>query len=696
MDTKRMIVGMALALALLLGWHFFVYELAKRNNWELNPAPAPTSQPAAIAPTATATPTVVPGIATSQSVEAPVAPKAVTVLGSGEIRDLVLGSTARNDTQYAIGLEVSNRGAAITKATLNRFKREPVGDENPKKVTEPFVFQQPQRAAGHAALATRAIIIGGQRIDLEGQTWRVEKNDRRQAELSLDVTGNDKVPLVRLRKVFEVPSRLTADGKDVTPQGGYEVLVRQTVENLSSSLIKVQIEFNGPTAPPRETDRGADLQVIAGYATGLSTKYPTIEPLNYAVGSFKAGESKDIAKNPSGKDTPFVWAGLSSTYFNALVLPISSDGKPLNQIQSVKADLLNAQDPPLDHVAGLVFTTSELAIPPAASKDADLRVFLGPKSREVLKDDYYSAFPRMYAVTLAVTGGCSWCTFQFLIDALVWLLDIFHVVLRDWGLSIIALVILVRGLLHPITKRSTMNMAKMGKLGPEMERLKKKYGDNKEELNRAMMQFYKEHGATPIMGCLPMFLQMPIWIALWSSLQSTFELRQAPFLWGMTWISDLAKPDHLFYFPSHAINLMVFQVDALNLLPLLMGVVFFLQQKYTPKPAAATPEQEQQQKMMQWMTLLFPLMLYNGPSGLNLYILTSTTIGIIESKRIRDHITAKEAADGAKGPVIIDVQASRVSSSRSDRPAGGLAGLLGKAQQWAEDVRKTKDGRKKK
>src|SRR5205085_131573 len=123
------------------------------------------------------------------------------------------------------------------------------------------------------------------------------------------------------------------------------------------------------------------------------------------------------------------------------------------------------------------------------------------------------------------------CAFGWMIDLLYGLLFFFHAITRDWGLAIIGLVILVRLLLHPITKRSTISMQKMGKMGPEVERLKKKYGDNKDELNKAMMQVYKEQGVGPFLGCLPMFLQMPIWIALYTSLQNTFELRQAPFLW---------------------------------------------------------------------------------------------------------------------------------------------------------------------
>src|SRR6185503_4779050 len=174
-------------------------------------------------------------------------------------------------------------------------------------------------------------------------------------------------------------------------------------------------------------------------------------------------------------------------------------------------------------------------------------------------------------------------------------------------------------------------------MGPELEKIKKKYADNKEELARAQMAFYKEQGMTPVLGCLPMFLQMPIWIALWSSLQSTFELRHAPFLWGFTWIDDLAKPDKLVSWSPIAVPLPLcgtVHIGAINLLPILLAGVFYLQTKYfTPKPPSMTPEQEQQQKMMTWMTtLLFPVMLYNGPSGLNLYIFASTLFGIIESK----------------------------------------------------------------
>ncbi|HLL90291.1 MAG TPA: YidC/Oxa1 family membrane protein insertase, partial [Tepidisphaeraceae bacterium] len=284
------------------------------------------------------------------------------------------------------------------------------------------------------------------------------------------------------------------------------------------------------------------------------------------------------------------------------------------------------------------------------------------------------------------------------------------VVLRDWGLAIIALVFVVRALLHPITKKSQVNMVKMQKMAPEIERLKKKYGDDKEGLNQAMMQFYKEQGPSQVLGCLPMFLQMPIWIALYSSLQSTFEMRQSPFLrFGdvhLTWIKDLAHPDRLFAFQPIALPF-GFHVDALNVLPILMGVVFYLQMKLQPKPATMTPEQEQQQKMMMWMMpFIFPLVMYNGPAGLNLYILTSTTLGIIENKIIRKHIREQDEREKGMGPVIVDAPVRRRGGGggesggspahRPDAPSGGLGGWLARMQQKAEELQREAARRKRK
>jgi YidC/Oxa1 family membrane protein insertase len=210
-------------------------------------------------------------------------------------------------------------------------------------------------------------------------------------------------------------------------------------------------------------------------------------------------------------------------------------------------------------------------------------------------------------------------------------------------------------------------MSKFSKLAPKIEELKKKYANNKAELNKQMMLLYREQGASPITGMLPMMVQMPIWIALYSAIYASIELRGAAFL--PVWITDLSAPDALFRFK--AVTLPLFgKLDSLNLLPILMGVAFYLQQKLMPKQAAASanPQVAQQQKMMMIMLpLLFPLMLYKAPSGLNLYIMASTFAGVIEQYVIRKHIREKEEAE-SKGLVAVTSKTGGKVKKKKPKP----------------------------
>ena len=252
-------------------------------------------------------------------------------------------------------------------------------------------------------------------------------------------------------------------------------------------------------------------------------------------------------------------------------------------------------------LAGLALLSVPACLPDSGETDGfsdeDFAIIktLGPKKRDILKTSYYTAFPRSYDETLVMASGmCGICTFQWLVGILVQGLNLFHYVVRDWGVAIIVLVLVVRTLLHPITRKSQENMMKMSKMGPQMEALKKRYADDKEALQKAQMKLTAETMPTQILGCAPMFLQMPIWIALYSSLQSTFELRHAPFLYNLTWIHDLSKPDHLIQFTPFKLFGLIY-VSGINLIPFLLSIVFFLQQALTPKPPAASPEQEQTQ-----------------------------------------------------------------------------------------------------
>src|SRR5205823_2013007 len=163
-------------------------------------------------------------------------------------------------------------------------------------------------------------------------------------------------------------------------------------------------------------------------------------------------------------------------YFDAIIrpIPIEPSAPTPAYVQKVEARGLNFDTRADEHDMIVTMSTGDLTLAPKQSVTLPLEVFFGPKQRTLLGNSYYSAPLLAYNATLVMTSGaCGYCTFQWLIDVLVWLMIAIHVVVRDWGLAIIGLVCLVRIVLHPITKRSQVNMMKMGKMGPEFERLKK-------------------------------------------------------------------------------------------------------------------------------------------------------------------------------------------------------------------------------
>lgn len=618
----------------------------------------------------------------------PASSQGLRAVGSEAIQPANLGSDQYADPTYAMALSVDPAGAGLSSVSLNNFF-EAVESKSL------YVFQQPLASLESTThpLATQSITVNGHTLDLSKINWTRKSADASSATYVADVVGGDGQPVLELDKTFQVFPRDTKDGSK-----GYEIHLLQNFKNLSGKPISVKAVLDGPNLPKQENERSIR-QFLAGYDNGYDEVYVG----DTAVTSFKkSSPTKDLVTADKRK---LLWVGAGSGYFNAIVRPEDAGAHAASPIQiaAVPTTGINLDAPTADHDGTMKIETNDFTLDPHASAPFNLRIFFGPKQRALLNSPYYSAFPLCYNNTLVTSEGyCGFLTFNWLVTVLYYILAAFHFVFRDWGLAIIGLVCLVRLVLHPITKKSQVNMMAMGKMGPEIERLKKKYGDNKDELNKAMMQVYKQQGATPILGCLPMFLQMPIWIALWSALQSTFDLRQAGFLhFGslhLTWIDDLSRPDAVFTF-SHPVPLLFFTITSVNLLPVLMAIVSYIQTKLQPTPTSQTPEQEKQKKMMQWMVLLFPIMLYTAPSGLNLYIITSSAVGIWENKIIRKHIQEKEEAEKA-GRIIVDAKPTRAGKRRekeAPKPVkkGGVMGWIAELQAKAEEVRREAERRGK-
>ena len=186
-----------------------------------------------------------------------------------------------------------------------------------------------------------------------------------------------------------------------------------------------------------------------------------------------------------------------------------------------------------------------------------------------------------------------------------------------YGWVIVLITILLRGMFWPLMAASTRSMKRMQALGPQVKALKEKYKDDQQKLMQKQMELWKKHEVSPMSGCLPMMIQMPVFIGFYTMLRSAIELRGAHFLWA----ADLSKPDTLFMIPG--LNF------PFNLLPLLMGGAMLWQSHLQPPSPGMDPAQA---KMMRYLPAIFIVFLYNYSSGLALYMTVSTLLGVLQTK----------------------------------------------------------------
>ena len=243
--------------------------------------------------------------------------------------------------------------------------------------------------------------------------------------------------------------------------------------------------------------------------------------------------------------------------------------------------------------------------------------YVGPKKQSFLWD-------------LGMKDVMEFGMWRWLCYPLVWVLNFFNNLIPNYGIAIILLTILVRLLFWPLTHKSTVGMKKMQELQPKMKEIQAKFKDNPQRLQQETWALYREAKVNPMSSCLPMLIQIPVFIALFNVLRSAVELRYAPFLW----IGDLSEPEGLFasWFPF----------GGLNILPILMAVSTGLQSAFTPSAG----DKNQQKMMMIFMPLMMLFMFYSFPSALSLYWFLSNLFSIVQMWIIRRQTAAKTAAKG--------------------------------------------------
>ncbi|UCC99490.1 MAG: YidC/Oxa1 family insertase periplasmic-domain containing protein [Phycisphaerales bacterium] len=558
---------------------------------------------------------------------------------NAEAATVVLGSVDPK-SGFKYRLELTSKGAAIRTATFSEYDDRDHKDPQPLEVISPI----PQSDGSEILTMANAQLVFVEhqlQLPLDRLDWKSSPVE----------TADDGGQIVRFEAIIKVQGTNEAVLKLAKTYkvrwDSYLLDCDITIENVSDAEQKVRFNLVGPSGLDREGFRSDMRKVVAGFR---NKKTREIGPVSLDRRRLIKADSPDKRQlsQPGGN---LLWVAAVNKYFAAIAVPVSEAGKDYCDWMPGRAGRFYNPDGDVkadsgDETVGLELGIATSTLAAEASKTYRFQLYIGPKDKSLFdKNERYRELGLIHTISFMPCMCCPAWMINPLAFGILALMKLMYGLVPNYGVVIIILVFLMRLVMHPVTKKSQVSMSKMSTLAPKVEEIKKKYANNKAEMNKQMMALYREQGASPIMGMLPMMVQMPIWIALWSAVYASVDLRGAAFL--PFWITDLSAPDALFRFP--AVTLPLFgKLDSFNLLPILMGVAFYLQQRLMPSQAnaAANPQMAQQQKMMKIMLpLMFPLMLYKGPSGVNLYIMASTFAGVIEQHVIRKHIREKEEAE---------------------------------------------------
>lgn len=654
---------------------------APDTSAETAETPEPSTEPAAPAPAVEATPIVYPNLTAFN-------PQTENTVTLGAVYPDI--QRTADETRYKFKVELTTLGAAVKSAVLSEFDNRDPKDRKPLELLSPLSNSRMVYSLANTALRVApagAERFGEKAFPLDRLNWRLvpgEDGDAAAFEAVLTEQGT-QTPMLRLTKTYRIRP------------GSYDLTCELAAENLTAAPLQAMMELRGPVGLSREDTREDTRKVIVAYKKeeGIETRLLTAADIRVAEREKIRPEQgffvqlKNLFSTPTPPSVrlklalkngplPMLWTASTNKYFAAILRPVGASPDVPGPARFSRATYYDAElmdDLPAEHAgaAGLIDTEPLLL---AAAQDSGHRqtltfeMYLGPKDKSVFEaNETYRTLA--YFQTIDFRGCC--CPTAMIAPlafGIMWLIKTMYTLmgpLGNYGVVIIFLVFIVRLILHPVTKRSQVSMMKMQKVGPKIQEIQKKYANNKQELQRKTMEVYREMGVSPVTGMLPMFLQMPIWIALWTAVYTSVDLRGQSFL--PFWITDLSAPDHLFKFPF-GLAIPYFG-EYLNLLPLLMGGVMYAQQKMMPTSQAAAqanPQVAQQQKMMMiMMPLMFPLMLYHGPSGVNLYIMSSIGAGVIEQMVIRKHIREREELE-SQGMVPVTAKTGGKVKKKKAKP----------------------------
>lgn len=453
-----------------------------------------------------------------------------------------------------LALSVDTLGGDVTEAKLLAY-------DNELDSADPFILLKDEPGLSYIA---QSGLIGANGID--------SANGRAQ----LAVTAKD-FTLADGQDELRVPMTYVKDGITYTKtfvlkRNSYAVDVEYTIDNQSASAASVQMY-----AQLRQNlmDDGGSLTMPTYRGGAYST-----DTTNYKKYSFDDMQDKSL-----NMTTTNGWAAMLQHYFVSAWIPRSEEASNLFTRASNGLGYIGVRLPTTTIAAGTEQTITAT-------------LWVGPKLQKEMEATAAN-------LNLTVDYGWLW----FIASPLHKLLSFIQSIVGNWGIAIMTLTFIVRGAMYPLTKAQYTSMAKMRMLQPKLTAMRERLGDDRQRMSQEMMELYKKEKVNPLGGCLPIVLQMPIFIALYWSLMESVELRHSPFF---GWIHDLSAQDPYY------------------ILPLLMGVSMFMIQKMSP----TTVTDPMQQKIMTFMPVMFTFFFLFFPSGLVLYWLVSNVVTLLQQTLI--------------------------------------------------------------
>ena len=543
MDIRRTVLWVIFSFSLLLLWNNWQTGHGKPSLFGGAPAANTTNQPAQAANSAT------PSVPTASSASTPnnVVPGAAAV-AAASASELVVVSTD------VLRLTFDTNGAQLARAELLQY---PATGQKDKPTV--LLDRSPD-----LSYVVQSGIVGapaGASFPTHQTPFRVVSAERELSGDNLEITFEAESNGLKIAKTFTLH------------RGRYDIDVRHSLTNTGASTVSPSLYLQ--------------LERDGNDPAGSSSFYHTFTGVAvYSdLDKFQKVSFSDIAKNKASyiKKTDNGWIAIVQHYFATAWVPTQGIMR-LNEVLDIdKNKNLFA-----------VRTIEALgAIEPGASSQINSRLWVGPQDQKAMA----AVAP---GLELVVDYGFLTIIAKPLFTLMTWL----HGILGNWGGTIVALTVLIKTLFFPLASASYRSMARMKQVAPRMQALKEKYGDDKQKLNAAMIEMYRNEKINPLGGCLPMLVQIPVFISLYWVLLASVEMRGAPWI---LWITDLSVRDPFF------------------ILPAVMMATMFLQIKLNP-----TPPDPVQAKVMMVMPLVFGGMMFFFPAGLVLYWCVNNALSIVQ------------------------------------------------------------------